>query len=167
MEHAAAGTGQMAYIEAHKGGLRQHRHGQVQKEVVRGRLTMLPSSSSEEIGHSTTLSLTFPVGQADTFVGSAGLPRVGLSTTRRLAVGQLGEPRGWRAMHSWQSRGLLALLLSPYFSTWLPSQTHHGLLPAHHGLGSSSRLLGQPLLGDPPPFCQELELRGCPTYVIE
>ena len=36
MEHAAAGTGQMAYIEAHKGGLGQHRQGRVHKRCSGG-----------------------------------------------------------------------------------------------------------------------------------
>ena len=36
MEHATAGTGQMAYIEAHRGGLGQHRQGQVQNRCSGG-----------------------------------------------------------------------------------------------------------------------------------
>ena len=36
LEHAAAGAGQMAYIEAHRGGLGQHRQGQVQKRCSVG-----------------------------------------------------------------------------------------------------------------------------------
>jgi len=75
---------------------------------------MRPSSKAEETGHFTTLSLTSPAGQTNTYVGSAGLPRVGLLTTRKLALRQLGEARGWRGMPSWRSKGLLALFLPPY-----------------------------------------------------
>ena len=50
MEHAAAGTGQMAYNEAHRGGLGQHRQGQVLCEP-QDQQHMPPSTAQALAGH--------------------------------------------------------------------------------------------------------------------
>ncbi len=128
---------------------------------------MRPSPKAEETGHFTALSLTSPTGQQQTYVGSAGLPSVGLLTTRKLALRQLGEARCWRGMPSWRSNGLLALFLPPS-SQRLAFQVKRIMVDSLHpmDLGVAADCLGNLLL-EILRLCQELELRRCPTYGIK
>ena len=56
---------------------------------------MRPTSKAQETGHFTTRSLTCPTGKTTHMLAVQGFQGCGFSTTRKLALRQLGEARGW------------------------------------------------------------------------